>query len=137
MSVTIDPILRVKPSQALIDFLSKLDHKEKPKSLNNLSLDSQIDLHDLKWTFDHRSSKARFHELLLGCEMILPEPKTAPRNPELEKRIQKLRVQQEHREYRRMVENIDTAARGNMDRLLDDEPIGKQSKWKKILTMYL
>lgn len=47
------------------------------------------------------------HKLLEGSELCLPSPVTAPRDPELEARIQKLKAQQLNREYDRMTSDVD------------------------------
>ena len=38
--------------------------------------------------------------------VVLPRPYIPPRNPELEKRIQKLRKEQEDRKYQEMTKNL-------------------------------
>ncbi|XP_037075490.1 transmembrane protein 199-like [Pollicipes pollicipes] len=41
--------------------------------------------------------------------MVLPALVTPPRDPELEARCQRLRLEQDERDYRRMVRNVDNA----------------------------
>lgn len=139
MSVTIDPTLRVKPSKALLSYLESAtadtdEGSEAPSGLRNLDSDSEIDLCDIRWVFDQRTgvSSPRFHELLAGCELVLPVPKLPPRNPELEARVQRLRKEQEDREYRKMVGNIDSSNMNPWKRKQEEEEsIGKQSEWKE------
>merc|ERR1712111_26405 len=59
-------------------------------------------------------------------QMVLPSPQFPPRNPELEARIQKLKLQQAEREYKRMTENVD--GRQGLARDSVDQPIGKQMR---------
>ena len=130
MSVTIDPCLRVRPSQAMLDFIESAP--EKPASLRNLTENSELELSDIKWLFSNQRDQKigpKFHELMSGCEVVLPQPKFPPRNPVLEARVQKLKAQQENKDYWKMVENVD-GTRSNKARPLDDEPIAKQSKWQ-------
>merc|ERR1739844_184685 len=59
------------------------------------------------------------------CELILPEPKMTPRNPELEARIEELKAQQEQRDYEKMTDNVDPWRKAELvDRI--DKPISKQ-----------
>lgn len=69
------------------------------------------DLHWLKEFIDSENAKTDekvyFHELFEGSNLVLPENKEVPRNPELEKRCIKLKAQQENRVYKAMTKNID------------------------------
>ncbi|XP_030238415.1 uncharacterized protein LOC108649013 [Drosophila navojoa] len=47
------------------------------------------------------------YELIESCELILPENEYKPRNPELEARCQRLRDEQQNREYHKMTKNVD------------------------------
>ncbi|XP_030558971.1 transmembrane protein 199 [Drosophila novamexicana] len=47
------------------------------------------------------------YELIESCELILPENEFKPRNPELEARCQRLREEQQNREYQKMTKNVD------------------------------
>lgn len=51
--------------------------------------------------------KCYLHEFLPGCELILPDNEVIARNPVLEARCQKLREEQQNREYRKMTKNVD------------------------------
>lgn len=66
-----------------------------------------------------------FHELISKCELILPEPRLAPRNPELEARVQRLKKEQEQREYEKMTDNVDTFRQTQKN---VEKPISKQRK---------
>lgn len=89
---------------------------------------SQVKVIFEKWPKDIDGDEddcPHFHEMMSGCEMVLPEPKFPPRNPELEARIKKLRAEQENREYRKMTENIDGKWKlGKTE--LSEESISKQ-----------
>ena len=104
-TVSIDPTLVVKPSETLKEYLE--DHGDE----FDLKKVSEIDVKTLRKLYDYYAvnktdSDIPFHELLQGCEIVLPEPKFAERNPELEARIQKLKVEQENKEYRQMTSSL-------------------------------
>ncbi|KAK8751936.1 hypothetical protein OTU49_011144 [Cherax quadricarinatus] len=65
---------------------------------------------EIKWCHtkmrEHGISE-RVHELLSESEIVLPKYDTPERNPELEARVQRLRSEQENREYNNMVKSID------------------------------
>lgn len=56
------------------------------------------------------SRPERIHELLTESQIILPKYEPPPRSPELEARIQRLRFEQENREYRNMTKSVDPTA---------------------------
>lgn len=60
-----------------------------------------------------------------ALELKLPENEIVPRNPELEKRIQRLKAEQEQRTYENMTRNIDTAKAR-----LPEDSIAFQCKFK-------
>lgn len=73
-----------------------------------------LGLQDLHWLYSHiqtengkLGSKVYLHELLEGSEIVLPKNEEIPRNAELEKRCQKLRAEQQNREYQNMTKNVD------------------------------
>lgn len=47
------------------------------------------------------------HEVLEGCDLVLPQNEVIKRNPVLEARIKKLQKEQEEREYKAMTKNVD------------------------------
>lgn len=116
---TIDPELRLKPSFDLIKFIEDFvdeNSSEVPKNLLSKNIES-VSISDVTWLQSfikaNRSEFVQtqpnlkyFHELMEDCVMILPEPKFPPRNPELEKRIQRLRLEQAERDYKRITQNI-------------------------------
>lgn len=64
---------------------------------------------EIKWChlkMRERGIPERVHELLEESEIVLPKYEEPPRNPDLEARIQKLRAEQENREYSKMVESV-------------------------------
>lgn len=79
---------------------------------------------DITWLHSNKKSTPAFHELISGCELQLPKPIETPRNPELEARIQRLKADQEEREYRRMIKNVESSKRARMP----EESIGFQLK---------
>lgn len=68
---------------------------------------------DLDWLFSHlqkrrtNSDIPNLHVLLEGSYIETPQNKVLKRNPVLEARCVKLRVQQEAREYRQMTKSVD------------------------------
>lgn len=52
--------------------------------------------------------KIYLHDLLKGCVVNLPKNEEIPRNKELEKRCQKLKIQQQNKEYSNMTKNVDS-----------------------------
>lgn len=84
--------------------------KQKEKLRKNLYLD----LNDMKWLHGHLNVKRKtnestkyLHELLAGSKLILPKNEIIERNPELEARCQRLRREQEARDYHAMTKNVD------------------------------
>jgi len=133
MAATIDPSVKVRPSKSMLAFLEGLKDKDDvPKALRNSNSQSELDVADVRWIFEKRSEIGegkRFHELLSECEVVLPSPVLPPRNPELEARVQRLRAEQEDREYRAMVAGIDKATTiGGGGPGSVEEPISKQLK---------
>jgi len=133
MAATIDPSVKVRPSKSMLAFLEGLkDRDDVPKALRNSNSQSELDVADVRWIFEKRSEIGegkRFHELLSECEVVLPSPVLPPRNPELEARVQRLRAEQEDREYRAMVAGIDKATTiGGGGPGSVEEPISKQLK---------
>lgn len=133
MASTLDPNIYIKASASLCDFVNSIDNDDKPKSLLSLKPGkSELTLEDVKWIKQKLSesrleneSTPRFRQLIRSSEILLPQPKFAPRNPELEARIQRLKREQEEREYKQMIRGIDTPG---MKTILDDEPVSKQMK---------
>ena len=93
-SVSIDPKIRLKLCSELQKIATEL--YKKPTEL--LEVDKVKELKEF-YSAKNPTLTVQFHQLISKCELILPEPKMAPRNPELEARIKKLKVKQEQREY--------------------------------------
>lgn len=67
-----------------------------------------IMLEDIQWVKKRLSRHGRFLcQMLKGTETILPTPPVEPRNPVLEARCERLRREQEDREYRSMTKMVD------------------------------
>ena len=87
-------------------------------------------VNELRESYQEQKSadSLHFHQLISKCELILPEPKMAPRNPDLEARIKKLKAQQERKDYEKMTDNVDPWRKVELvDRI--DKPISKQCKF--------
>ncbi|EAT36143.1 AAEL011748-PA [Aedes aegypti] len=89
-----------------------------------------LSLNDLKWLHQALNRLRKddpevpyLHELMQDCEIILPENEIQERNPELEARCQKLRKQQEAKEYEAMTRNVD-----NVRTLMPQDTIAYQMK---------
>lgn len=84
--------------------------KQRQKQLSKLTLN----LNDLKWLHRYLLEKRKsdpttcyLHELIDESQLILPKNELIPRNPVLEERIQRLKRQQDERNYRAMTKNVD------------------------------
>lgn len=132
--VTIDPLIRLKPSAELTDFIEYLNNDHPGPMAEGLAGKDLLTVQDVRWVYDQRhllkgrQSEVHFHDLIRDCQMVLPEPRFPPRNPELEARIQKLKAQQAEREYKRMTENVDGQQGLARDSTTVDQPIGKQMR---------
>lgn len=91
-----------------------------------------INLNDIKWLnrklVEKRKDDADFNlylnELLTGSRLVLPKNEILERNPELEARCVRLRLEQEARVYNAMTKNVD-ASRTK----LPEDTISYQSKF--------
>jgi len=105
-SVSIDPNIYISPSDELLSFIQSHDLADYPTNIAAVSKDSTVKLNvaDVKWLI------ARFPDLvpslLLSCTVHLPSPVYADRNPELEARCKRLRVEQAEKEYKMMTGNV-------------------------------
>ncbi|XP_003700166.2 vacuolar ATPase assembly protein VMA12 [Megachile rotundata] len=122
-----DPSIKIKPNKRLTEFICKNVKKSNSNppgiiALKRANKDNQKDvllkLDDIRWLNkyleEYRTTKMEsiyLHELLEEADIKLPTPKHIPRNPELEARIQKLKAQQDAREYQAMTKNIDSSRR--------------------------
>lgn len=113
--------LTVVPSKRFVQILQELKNaigvpdslKEKLSSCNEnceklLSLTTQ----EIKWCHTkmrERGIPDRIYELLNESEIVLPKYEPPPRNSELEARVQRLRFEQENREYKAMTRSVDPA----------------------------
>ncbi|XP_017007485.2 transmembrane protein 199 [Drosophila takahashii] len=85
------------------------DKEETPEQVKNVLYLS--DLHWLSKTLLELRSQdlcqVFLHQLIESCELILPENEMKPRNPELEARCERLRAEQQNRDYLKMTKNVD------------------------------
>lgn len=107
----------------------KIDDILKTGSQNISANTLTLSINDLKWLHQalNRLRKSEpdipyLHELMANCEIVLPENEIQERNPELEARCQKLRKQQEAKEYQAMTRNVD-----NVRTLMPQDTIAYQS----------
>ena len=131
----IDPEIRFRPSKDLLHFVRNYVDKDDSKVPKNLLSNETFSIGDVTWIQNYMSKHRdelkkswpefrHFHQLMAESVMILPEPQFPPRNPDLEARIQKLKVQQAERDYKRMTQNVSGRA------AYTEEPISNQSKSK-------
>lgn len=90
--------------------------KQRQRELAKLTLN----LADLKWLYGHLNDARQavnaaadtvpyLHELVEGSQLILPANELVERNPELEARCQRLKLEQDEYKYRQMTKNVDCA----------------------------
>lgn len=89
-----------------------------------------LSLKDLHWLYQYINKynkdnlkKVYLHELIEGCEIVLPKNPQIPRNPELENRCKKLRAQHENKVYNSMTKNVD-----NVRKKYPEDTLAFQSK---------
>lgn len=117
--------LNSKPTSKSQAIKRKKYQKEKLKSRLT------INLNDIKWLnqklVEKRSADADFNlylnELLSGSRLVLPRNEILERNPELEARCVRLRLEQEARMYNAMTKNVDSSRTK-----LPEDTISYQSK---------
>lgn len=92
--------------------------------------DSFLTITDLLWVWNKIKEKTKsngdpvyLHELLEDSAIVLPNNEEIPRNEELDKRCNLLRIQQENREYKAITKNVD-----NVRKPLPEDTISYQSK---------
>lgn len=135
-----DHLLQFKPSEKLKEFIVhgiNLNDKDIPEGIERYKSsvtgedgeDVYLCLADIKW-LQERFATGRdgdvpnsFHDLIIGCDIKLPQPVAEPRNQELEARIQRLKAEQANREYQAMTKNVDAVRRRE-----PEESIAYQSK---------
>uniref|UniRef100_A0A1B6CK42 Uncharacterized protein n=1 Tax=Clastoptera arizonana TaxID=38151 RepID=A0A1B6CK42_9HEMI len=123
-----DPQIKIRVPKSESDILKDaLKGKEDvPEKFKKLILDQNEDIvltvEDIKWLKSNLKLKTPLHELLSTWVLDLPQPSVIPRNPELEARIQRLKLEQLERDYQSMTKNVD-----NFRSLLPDDSIGSQS----------
>ncbi|KAL3290080.1 hypothetical protein HHI36_023449 [Cryptolaemus montrouzieri] len=93
-------------------------------------VDKILGVQDLRWLYEYikeenrkNPTKVYLHELMEGSEVLLPENSEIPRNPELEKRCQRLKIEQENRKYQNITKNVD-----NVRKRLPEDTIAYQMK---------
>lgn len=89
-----------------------------------------LNLEDIYWLYeyiqkvnDEHENVIYFHEMFEGSRVILPSNKEIPRNVELEKRCQRLKIEQQNKEYYKMTKGVD-----NVRKKLPEDTIAYQGK---------
>lgn len=109
--ISIIPSARFK--QILCEFK---ENKDTPKSIKEKlareenEKELRLTTEEIEWCHTKIREDCRperIHELLTESQIVLPKYEPPPRNPELEERIQRLRFEQENREYKNMTKSVD------------------------------
>ncbi|XP_072401828.1 transmembrane protein 199 [Diabrotica undecimpunctata] len=97
---------------------------------NVSSTEKLLSLEDLHCLHTHilqenqtSDKKVYLHEILEGCEIILPKNEEIPRNEELDKRCKQLKAEQENQSYFNMTKNVDSRRK-----IYPEDTIGYQLK---------
>lgn len=108
-------LIKFKPSEEVQKYLriayscsNEIDIPDKITEAAKNDFQGAIELDEFLWLRPRLPKNIFIHNLIEQCEIILPEVKIPPRNPELEKRIQKLQALEEQRQYREMTKNVDS-----------------------------
>lgn len=109
---------------------AKLPSPVKPSKTSRKEPDFALHLEDLYWLHDQIRNRNRqtddkiyLHDMLKSCAINLPKNVEIPRSAELERRCQKLKAQQQNREYSKMTKNVD-----NMRKKLPEDTVSYQLK---------
>lgn len=110
--ISVIPSTRFK--QILFEFKENEDTpssiKKKLVSEENTDTEMRLTTEEVEWCHTkirECNKPERIHELLSESQIILPKYEPPPRNPELEARVQRLRFEQENREYKSMTKSVD------------------------------
>lgn len=87
---------------------NKTNIPERIKLLAENKFHGDVEVEHILWLKKKLPTGKHIYQLLENCDVILPAPEVVPRNPELEARIQKLKVMEEERKYQDMTRNVDT-----------------------------
>jgi len=122
VNVTPELFAYIKQKVIVNDCPDSIKRMKEAKSLSQHS----IGVADVKWLHNNASvgDGLVLHRFITSQSIVLPVPYQPPRNPELEKRIQRLKAQQLENEYQKMTENVG----GNRRRPSPEDSIGNQLK---------
>lgn len=98
----------------------------KSKTMLNLSKLRQLEQILAEERETKKSLKVYLHEVIAKTRLILPENEILERNPQLEARCEKLRAQQERREYQSMTKNVDSFRKHIPEDTIAHQSIKKQ-----------
>ncbi|KAH8242976.1 hypothetical protein KR032_003430 [Drosophila birchii] len=103
-----------QPEKTADEKKAQEDEDEKAKDEPQPETRDVLYLSDLHWLTEVLNDLRRegrselfLHELIESCELVLPENEMKQRNPELEARCQRLRAEQQNREYHKMTKSVD------------------------------
>ncbi|BFZ05424.1 hypothetical protein BsWGS_08463 [Bradybaena similaris] len=78
---------------------------------NGKTLVSTTTIRNIYTTLRDDGHKIFLHEIVKDADFIPPSVSLPPRNKELEARVQKLKIEQENKEYKRMTRNVNPKAK--------------------------
>lgn len=106
--VTLDPRILLKPSTKLLDLVQNINSQTDDISRALETEEGKLTTKDLKLIRNNipKDKKCELYAALVSSSVELPSPVYPERDLKLEQRCQKLRYQQEEREYRGMTKNI-------------------------------
>ncbi|RUS82352.1 hypothetical protein EGW08_009867 [Elysia chlorotica] len=83
-------------------------------------------LRDIYKTLRNEGETIFLHEMIEGADLVPQQPVLPPRNPELEARIQKLKIEEENKEYERMTRNVQSRGKQNFSFQEDVKSMNRQ-----------
>lgn len=105
--VKLDPTIMIRPSEQLMELIESLEnplssHRDSTEERKRLTVEN---INHIRAQLT-KEQRRHLYNVLLASQVELPSPVFPERNPQLEKRCQQLRMQQNEREYRSMTRNI-------------------------------
>lgn len=115
--ITLDNSKNIFLSDEKDEEVNEIDHESKKKSkFHKKEEEYYLNLTDIKWLNEllikkreKSDTKVYLHELMINSKLILPQNEIVERDPVLEARCQRLRLEQSAREYKAMTKNVDNA----------------------------
>lgn len=119
----LDSFLKHKRQNSETSECNLFQGDELDKEISKLIKTSDILSKERTALTENKNKVVYLHELIEGCELVLPQNQVIERNPVLAARIKRLRKEQEDREYRAMTRNVDTTKK-----FIAEDTLSYQSK---------